>query len=134
MSGSLLNSYGLFRRSLARLCSAELKGAELGLTQLSLIYYLAAGEASSASELSELMQADRAAISRSLSSMSKAGLIVRRKDPADRRREILKLTPAGLERAKEAFAARKRIAEQLVKKLGSKDARELSRLLEKAAL
>ena len=133
MTVSILTSYGHFRRSLARLSAEQLREAELGFNQMSIIYYLASGEASTAAELAEFTQTDRAAVSRSLGTMADAGLLTRKKDPADRRREIIKLTASGRDKAREAFAARDRIAAKIARTLEPREAKELARLLEKAA-
>ncbi len=133
MTSSILDSYGHFRRSLARLCAAQIKKTDLGFYQMSMIYFLATKEATTASELAECTQTDRAAVSRSLSAMEKLGFITRVKDDADRRREIIKLTGLGKQKAKEAFKARDLVAEQIAGTLNAKEAKELARLLEKAA-
>jgi|GEM_PF-5666751 len=133
MTVSILNSYGHFRRAIACLSAAQLKEADLGFNQMMIIFFLAAGEASTAVELAELTQTDRAAISRSLGAMVKEGFITRQKDEGDRRREIIKLTARGRKKAREVFQARDRIAAQIAKRLEPSEAKELARLLEKAA-
>lgn len=133
MTSSILESYGQFRRNLARLCAAQFKKTDLGFFQMSMIYFLATGEATTASELADCTQTDRAAVSRSLGAMEKLGIITRVKDDADRRREIIKLTTLGKQKAKEAFKARDQVAEQIAGTLNMKEAKELARLLEKAA-
>lgn len=134
MTASILESYGHFRRSLARLSAAQLKKTDLGFFKMSIIYFLASDEASSCSELAECTQTDAAAVSRALSSMSKLGLITRGKHQTDRRRERIQLTAAGKHKALEVFTARDKIASQIARALNSKEAKELARLLEKAAL
>lgn len=134
MTASILESYGHFRRSLARLGAAQFKKTDLGFFQMSIIYFLGSDEASSCSELAECTQTDPAAVSRALTSMCKLGLITRVKHQTDRRRERIQLTSAGKQKAVEVFKARDQIAGKIAQALNSKEAKELARLLEKAAL
>ncbi len=53
----------------------------------------------SVGELAAEMELDASTLSRTVNGLVKAGLVARREDPANRRRQLVSLTPKGMERA-----------------------------------
>ena len=69
--------------------------SEFSLTEVRVLYELAHGNASTASNLVELLGLDAGYISRMIGSLAKRGLVRREPSKRDRRQSLLALTPAG---------------------------------------
>jgi DNA-binding MarR family transcriptional regulator/GNAT superfamily N-acetyltransferase len=65
------------------------------LTEVRVLFELANREHPTASEVAEILGLDRGYLSRTLRSFQKRGLVTTKPGPADRRRSLLRLTPAG---------------------------------------
>jgi DNA-binding MarR family transcriptional regulator/GNAT superfamily N-acetyltransferase len=70
-------------------------GSEFSLTEVRVLFELANREHPTASEIAETLGLDRGYLSRTLRSFQKRGLVTTKTGPADRRRALLRLTPAG---------------------------------------
>ena len=85
------------------------------------------------SEISQFMHISTARVAAALNNLERKGLIKRSIDPSDRRRILVTLTEQG-----QAFANRQREdmlshTEQMIRRLGEQDARELVRLVGRVA-
>lgn len=85
------------------------------------------------SEISQFMHISTARVAAALNNLERKGLITRSIDPSDRRRILVALTGEG-----QAFANRQREemlrhTEQMIRRLGEPDARELVRLVGRVA-
>ena len=86
------------RRSITRLARrlrADRTGAQVTLAKLSVLGHLQAGGPLAAGELAERERAQPQSLTRVLAEMEQDGLIQRAADPDDRRRSIVRITPAG---------------------------------------
>ena len=82
------------QRSALRPCLARLG---LGSGQPKILGYLSRNGASGQRQLASYYDVDPAAICRMLDSLQKGGFVTRRPDEADKRRDLIELTPAGRE-------------------------------------
>lgn len=71
------------------------------------------------------------AVTKGATVLEKAGLLVRRRDPADNRLVRLWLTDAGKALQQPVERARREVEEALLRDLGPRDVSQLHRLLEK---
>jgi DNA-binding MarR family transcriptional regulator len=76
---------------------------------------------------------DRSDVVALLDALQQQGLITREPDPADRRRNVVSLTPAGSERLNELEAVIAGIQEQLLAPLSPRDQNQFLRLLRRVA-
>jgi DNA-binding MarR family transcriptional regulator len=67
-----------------------------------------------------------------LNDLDQAGYIERRRDPRDRRRHIVEITPEGLESLAESERRLENLEEEVLSKLGTDERRKLRDLLAKA--
>ena len=72
---------------------------------------------------------DRSDVVAAVNELAAEGLVVRSQDPADRRRNVITLTPAGLTRLESGDGALNRVQEALTEPLSEREATELVRLL-----
>lgn len=86
----------------------ERRLAEMGLPlngrQLGLLTFLSSDDLLIQQDLADIMCKDKSAVLRIVDSLEEKGFITRKSDPADRRKKIIVLTPAGntlLEKARE---------------------------------
>lgn len=88
----------------------------LGLTYPQFVTLLALWEVSapvSVGELGERLGLDSGTLTPLLKRLEQAGLVERRRDPADERRVLISLTPTGAELRPGAFRAQRAVAQQL---------------------
>jgi len=94
-------------------------------------YLISKKDGVSAGELSEKLDLTTPRVASALNSLSKKGFIERSRNPSDKRIVIVNITAAGkkiiLERREEAVS----MAEQLLQKLGERDASELIRIMKR---
>jgi DNA-binding MarR family transcriptional regulator len=76
---------------------------------------------------------DRSALVGLLDDLEERGLVERRRDPADRRRHLVNLTPAGEKVLREHRAIASRLDSELLEPLAPEERGELHRLLAKLA-
>ena len=79
---------------LAKLVDVTVMGFDLSLAQYRMLGFLAEGTAASSS-LAESMAVTRPSVSSLVDGLVARGLVDRGEDPADRRRQLIRLTPAG---------------------------------------
>ena len=101
--------------------------SKFSLTEVRVLFELANREHQTASKIAETLGLDRGYLSRTLRSFQKRGLITTKTGPDDRRRALLRLTPAG-RRAFSPLNARAR--EDIVAMLEPLPAGEQQRILE----
>jgi DNA-binding MarR family transcriptional regulator len=85
------------------------------------------------SEMSKYMNISTARMAVALNGLEKKGLITRRIDPADRRRILVDLTDNGRDFATEKRTHMLLHTEQVMRKLGERDAEEFVRLIGRVA-
>jgi len=85
------------------------------------------------SEISGAMDISSARVAAVLNSLEGKGLVTREIDRNDRRRILVKLTPAGREQAEEYDRMSLSSAAHMLELLGEEDAKELLRILKKLA-
>jgi DNA-binding MarR family transcriptional regulator/GNAT superfamily N-acetyltransferase len=69
--------------------------SKFSLTEVRVLFELSNREHPTASEIADILGLDRGYLSRTLRSFQKRGLVTTKPGPADRRRSLLRLTPAG---------------------------------------
>jgi DNA-binding MarR family transcriptional regulator len=106
-------------------------GIEVG--QFSLLASLMRGQGASQGDLSAGLGIESSSLTRNLAVLQARGW-VEKESGADRRRRLLRLTPAGREHFKRALPAWKRAQERFVAIVGADHARDLARLIEGASV
>ncbi|MFB9686043.1 MarR family winged helix-turn-helix transcriptional regulator [Amycolatopsis plumensis] len=109
-----LKDYGLLHVDLDILATLRRAGEPYELTLGEIARWMLAGNSTMTSRLDRLVA---------------AGLVDRRQNPANRRTALIRLTPAGLTLADEAFAAELTAQEDMVSGLSEPDRHELADLL-----
>lgn len=80
-------------------------------------------------EIAELIGVDQPRASRLTADLERDGLVVRTRDPADHRRHVVTLTPAGRQPVEQAQALRRDRVEQALQALTPSERRQLADLL-----
>lgn len=86
----------------------------LGAGQPKILGYLSRNGASSQRQLADFYDVDPATVCRMLDSLQKGGFVSRRPDQADRRRDLIELTPAGQEAYGQWQACCRKMEEQML--------------------
>lgn len=86
----------------------------LGAGQPKILGYLSRNGASSQRQLADFYDVDPATVCRMLDSLHKGGFVSRRPDQADRRRDLIELTPAGQEAYGQWQACCREMEEQML--------------------
>ena len=128
----LLESYVKLRREITLIGSMLLKAANMGQTQMQILFRLSQS-ACSMSELADFSQSDKASTTRTVEALATDGLVRRLEDKDDRRKCVIELTAKGVKRAEKALEVRQFIAEKLNKTLTSSERDQLTELLGKVA-
>ena len=119
------------RRQMTLAIKAELEPTGACLAAIHLLKRATAGDSLSQLELSQEIELEPAALSRLLAELEEDALVVRRRDPHDKRRVLMEATPAGLallERTRPLVLAG---VKTMTSRLDQDEQRELCRLLEK---
>lgn len=128
---------GLLLTRLARAANRSLAGAldEVGLRaqQFAVLHRLADAGPASQAELAAALRVHASNLVRLLDEMEDAGLIGRRRDPADRRRQVVILTRAGAARLRKAERIAAETERELLAPLDQAERRQLHGLLERLA-
>ncbi|TDC20550.1 GNAT family N-acetyltransferase [Streptomyces sp. 8K308] len=118
-----------FNRDYVRLVGAydyaRRTGTPYSLPEARLIYELAGGERTRTTELRRALDMDAGQLSRLLAQTEAAGLLVRERDPADSRRQLISLTAAGREAAALLDARSSEVIGEQIAKLPSADRERL---------
>jgi DNA-binding MarR family transcriptional regulator len=122
---------------LSRLSKALMKKtseAILGMRwrQFHALGYLREHSGVSQQEIGEVMMLDDNAVVLLLNELEAAGWSVRRRDPEDRRRHLVELTPAGVEAVNRAEKAREGIEDELLGELSREERATLRKLVSRA--
>lgn len=95
MSGRILELVSRIHLGWKRRITRDLAPFGVNPKQMFLLRKLAAGAGLGPSEIAELLFADRPTVTSMLSTLARAGWIHRGQDPADGRRAIVRISPAG---------------------------------------
>lgn len=128
---------GILLARVARMSSQALGGAleALRMTghEFAILHRLEQGGSVHARELSRTLRLHPSNLVALLDQLQADGLIARRRDPSDRRRQIIKLTPAGTKRLRLATAAAAEAEQELLSPLSAEERRQLHSYLEQLA-
>lgn len=117
------------QRSALRPCLAKLG---LGSGQPKILGYLSRNGASGQRELAAYYDVDPAAICRMLDSLQKGGFVTRRPDEADKRRDLIELTPAGRDAYRQWQAYCLEMEERMLEDFTAEERERFSRFLIRA--
>jgi DNA-binding MarR family transcriptional regulator len=101
--------------------------------EFAILHRLEQGGSAHGRELSRILRLHPSNLVALLDQLEMDGLIVRRRDPADRRRQLIKLTPEGTKRLRDAEAAVAEAERELLSPLSADERRELHGYLERIA-
>lgn len=104
----------------------------LGAGQPKILGYLSRNGASSQRQLADFYDVDPATVCRMLDSLQKGGFVSRRPDQADRRRDLIELTPAGQEAYGQWQACCREMEEQMLAGFSSEERDLFSNFLSRA--
>lgn len=104
----------------------------LGAGQPKILGYLSRNGASSQRQLADFYDVDPATVCRMLDSLQKGGFVSRRPDQADRRRDLIELTPAGQEAYSQWQACCREMEEQMLAGFSSEERDLFSNFLSRA--
>ena len=107
----------------------------LGMTghEFAILHRLEQGGSAHGRELSRTLRLHPSNLVALLDQLELDGLIIRRRDPSDRRRQLIKLTEAGTERLRRAEAAVAEAEQELLSPLSPDERRALPGYLERIA-
>jgi DNA-binding MarR family transcriptional regulator len=107
----------------------------LGMTghEFAILHRLEQGGSAHGREISRTLRLHPSNLVALLDQLEMDGLIVRRRDPSDRRRQLIKLTPAGTRRLRNAETAVAEAERELLSPLDAQERRELHSYLERVA-
>ncbi len=94
---------------------------------------LSESQAETQAQIADALGYDRSWLVGLLDELEEEGLIERQPDPADRRRNVVTLKPAGLERLHELRAMSKHVEEEFLAPLSKDERLQLHGLLQKVA-
>ncbi len=126
----VLDSYLKIKRVVAALRAQEMKNLEFGANQISVLYRLSLSDATMG-ELVEHALTDKASMTRTITSLVKAGFVRRKSDSEDGRTVRIELTAKGKEKAIIAKKVRINIQKRLEESLSSKDRQAFASLVDK---
>lgn len=104
----------------------------LGAGQPKILGYLSRNGASNQRQLADFYDVDPATVCRMLDSLQKGGFVSRRPDQADRRRDLIELTPAGQEAYGQWQACCREMEEQMLAGFSSEERDLFSNFLSRA--
>lgn len=127
----LLDLYGRTTKVVRAATDAALRRHGLRVGQDHLLAQLWDEDGRTPGEAAARMGVSTPAVTKGATVLEKAGLLVRRRDPADNRLVRLWLTDAGKALQQPVERARREVEEALLRDLGPRDVSQLHRLLEK---
>ena len=101
--------------------------------EFAILHRLEQGGSAHGRELSRTLRLHPSNLVALLDQLEVDGLIARRRDPRDRRRQLIKLTPAGTKRLRSAEAAVAEAERELLSPLSAEERSELHAYLERVA-
>jgi DNA-binding MarR family transcriptional regulator len=96
---------------------------------LGVLRVLASREPTSQQEIAQLLSVDRTTMVALLDALERKGIVLRRPSVGDRRRNVVELTPAGLEMFGNAQASAMKVEQEFLTPVGSQDATRLREAL-----
>lgn len=128
---------GILLARVARMSGHALGRAleELGMSahEFAILHRLEQGGSVHGRELSRTLRLHPSNLVALLDQLEADGLIARQRDPLDRRRQLIKLTPAGIKRLRQATAAAAEAERELLSPLTEAERRQLHTYLEQLA-
>lgn len=128
---------GLLFARIARMASRglarSLDAVEMSGHEFAILHRLEQGGSAHGRELSRTLRLHPSNLVALLDQLEAEGLIVRRRDPSDRRRQLIKLTPVGTRQLRSAEAAVAEAERELLSPLSAGERRELHGYLERIA-
>jgi len=115
--------------ALEELHAEHLADGPVNVRELSVLLLLDGREPESQQQAAERLGVDRTTMVGLLDSLEDNGLVARQPDPADRRRNVVALTPAGRKALKRAKAASDEAERALLADLSPTEAKQLRELL-----
>ena len=106
------------------------EGIEISPPQMAVLFVLANKNMLPMSDLSNILDLDKSAITRLVDRLENAGYVTREMDPHDRRQYIVSITAAGSEESVRARALVDRINEKLLKNVSSEELEVFKRVLD----
>lgn len=85
LSDNLIRKIGLLYRYMMRAIDIEMAALDIGAGRFSYLFMLYIREGLTQQEMADRLQADKAAVARTLAQMEDQGFVTRRRDPGDRR-------------------------------------------------
>ena len=85
LSDNLIRRVGLLYRYMMRAIDIEMAALDIGAGRFSYLFMLYIREGLTQQEMADRLQADKAAVARTLAQMEDQGFVARRRDPSDRR-------------------------------------------------
>ncbi len=85
LSNNLIRQVGLLYRYMMRAIDIEMAALDIGAGRFSYLFMLYIGDGLTQQEMADRLQADKAAVARTLAQMEQQGFVLRRSDPCDRR-------------------------------------------------
>ena len=116
-------------RWISQLYDQQLSACGLSSTQYAVLSHLQRAGAASVAQVAEGMVMDRTTLTRNLAPLQRDGLVQVAGAPADRRRKVLTLTPAGAERLASARPAWRRAQAAFERHFGEEEAAAMRTLL-----
>jgi DNA-binding MarR family transcriptional regulator len=116
-------------RRLAELHAESLASFNIHVRDLGVLLVIDRSEPASQQQIADRMGVDRTTMVAIIDSLEAKGIIARRPDVEDRRRNVIELTPAGQDILRQATAASDAAEAKLLAPLSTKDAQQLRRLI-----
>ncbi len=120
--------------ALAELHDEVLAASGINHRELSILMFLDAGEPQSQQQAAQRLGVDRTSMVALLDALEAKGLLARRPDPADRRRNLVELTRAGKSTLGNATRASDQAEQRLLNALDEAEAAQLRSLLARIAV
>jgi DNA-binding MarR family transcriptional regulator len=120
-------------RHLADLHAEALAPLDIHVRELGVMLVIDRSEPGSQQEIAERMGVDRTTMVAIIDSLETKGIIARRPDTDDRRRNLIEITPAGHDILRQATVASDQAEAQLLAPLNAQDAEQLRDLLARVA-
>ena len=132
LSGRLTFLLKRAQRDLAELHDEALGPLGISDHELSVLLFLGSREPESQQQAARRLGVDRTTMVALIDGLEGKGLVVRRPDPADRRRNVIELTKAGRDLMRDATRASDQAERRLLGELDDAEAAQLRSLLRRA--
>lgn len=131
LSDILPHTGSLIRRAQQRHAAewARLVSTTITSVQFAALAFLADTPGASQRELGDALEIDRSTVADLVARLERNGLVAREQDQSDRRRNVLRLTPAGLGEIKRLRPFVDLLEQEITRSLSKEEVAELRRLL-----